>query len=161
MGAALPYVEPSAVSERPDKSEDIVITMAPSDPPRQLRFLVVDDTEDMRDVLVRMIERAGHLAVEAADGVEATLALSENRFDVMLLDLSMPRMSGEDVVRWLHAHPDRADGMRTAIVTAWAGERRGTLQELGVTTVLAKPFRRQQLIDLIAEVSADHDGDAT
>jgi CheY-like chemotaxis protein len=161
MGAALRYVEPSAVSERPDKSEDIVITMAPSDPPRQLRFLVVDDTEDMRDVLVRMIERAGHLAVEAADGVEATLALSENRFDVMLLDLSMPRMSGEDVVRWLHAHPDRADGMRTVIVTAWGGERRGTLQELGVTTVLAKPFRRQQLIDLIAEVSADHDGDAT
>jgi CheY-like chemotaxis protein len=122
---------------------------------RQLRFLVVDDTEDMRDVLVRMVERAGHLAVQAADGVEATLALSEDRFDVMLLDLSMPRMSGEDVVRWLHSHPDRADGMRTVIVTAWAGERRGTLQELGVTTVLTKPFRRQQLIDLIADVTTD------
>lgn len=129
---------------------------------RQLRFLVVDDTEDMRDVLVRMVERAGHLAVEAVDGVEATLALSEGRFDVMLLDLSMPRMSGEDVVRWLHAHPDRADGMRTVIVTAWAGDRRGTLQELGVTNVLAKPFRRQDLIDLIAEISAgDHHRDST
>jgi CheY-like chemotaxis protein len=123
---------------------------------RQLRFLVVDDTEDIRDVMVRMVERAGHLAVQAADGVEATLALSEDRFDVMLLDLSMPRMSGEDVVRWLHAHPDRADGMRTVIVTAWAGDRRGTLQELGITTVLAKPFRRQHLIDLIADISAEN-----
>jgi CheY-like chemotaxis protein len=138
-----------------------VTTMAPSDPPRQLRFLVVDDTEDMRDVLVRMVERAGHLAVEATDGVEATLALSEDRFDVMLLDLSMPRMSGEDVVRWLHAHPDRAHGMRTVIVTAWASERRGTLQELGVTTVLTKPFRRQQLIDLIADVMTDDHHDSS
>lgn len=119
---------------------------------RQLRFLVVDDTEDMRDVLVRMVERAGHVAVEAGDGVEATLALSTDRYDVMLLDLSMPRMSGEDVVRWLQAHPDRADGMQTVVVSAWAGEKRGTLQELGITTVLAKPFRLKDLTDLIAEI---------
>jgi CheY-like chemotaxis protein len=122
---------------------------------RQLRFLVVDDTEDMRDLMVRMVERAGHVAVEAGDGIEATLALSTDRYDVMLLDLSMPRMSGEDVVRWLHAHPDRADGMRTVVVSAWAGDRRGTLQELGVTTVLTKPFRMQNLTDLIAEIVAE------
>ena len=66
----------------------------------------------------------------------------------------MPRMSGEDVVRWLDANPDRADGLRTVVVTAWAGERRGTLQELGITTVLAKPFRMQHLADLIADVTA-------
>jgi CheY-like chemotaxis protein len=122
---------------------------------RQLRFLVVDDTEDMRDVMVRMVERAGHVVVEASDGVEATLALSTDRYDVMLLDLSMPRMNGEDVVRWLHAHPERADGMRTVVVSAWAGDRRGTLQELGVTTVLTKPFRLQNLTDLIAEIVAE------
>ena len=126
---------------------------------RQLRFLVVDDTEDMRDVMVRMVERAGHVAVEAGDGVEATLALSTDRYDVMLLDLSMPRMSGEDVVRWLQAHPDRADGMRTVVVTAWAGDRRGTLQELGITTVFAKPFRLRNLTDLIAEVIAEDSTD--
>lgn len=121
---------------------------------RQLRFLIVDDTEDMRDLMVRMVERAGHVAEVAADGVEATVALSAHRYDVMLLDLSMPRMSGEDVVRWLDANPDRADGLRTVVVTAWAGERRGTLQELGITTVLAKPFRMQHLADLIADVTA-------
>ena len=121
---------------------------------RQLRFLIVDDTEDMRDLMVRLVERAGHVADVAADGVEATVALSPHRYDVMLLDLSMPRMSGEDVVRWLNAHPDRADGMRVVVVSAWAGDRRGTLQELGVTTVLTKPFRLQQLTELIAEITA-------
>jgi len=122
---------------------------------RQLRFLVVDDTEDMRDVMVRMVERAGHVAEVAADGVEATVALSAHRYDVMLLDLLMPRMSGEDVVRWLGEHPDRAEGMRIVVVTAWGGERRGNLQELGITTVLAKPFRMQQMTDLIAEITAE------
>lgn len=119
---------------------------------RKLRFLVVDDTEDMRELMVRLVERAGHVAEVAADGIEATEALSENRYDVMLLDLSMPRMNGEDVVRWLNAHPGRAEGMRTVIVSAWAGERRANLQYLGITSVLAKPFRRQDLADLIAEI---------
>ena len=122
---------------------------------RQLRFLIVDDTEDMRDVMARMVERAGHVADRAADGVEATVALAAHRYDVMLLDLMMPRMSGEDVVRWLHAHPDRAEGLRVVVVTAWGGDRRGTLQELGVKTVLAKPFRLHQMIDLIAEITAE------
>ncbi len=71
--------------------------------------------------MARMVVRAGHVAEEAADGVEATEALAAHRYDVMLLDLSMPRMSGEDVVRWLHANPDRAEGMRTVVVTAWGG----------------------------------------
>lgn len=122
---------------------------------KQLRFLVVDDTADMRDVMTLMIERAGHTVDEAADGVEATVALSSQRYDVMLLDLSMPRMDGEDVVRWLRAHPDRAQGLRVVVVTAWAADRRGVLQELGIARVLAKPFRLQQMIDLIADISAE------
>lgn len=122
---------------------------------RRLRFLIVDDTDELRELMVRILERAGHVAEEATDGVEATLALSSRQYDVMLLDLSMPRMSGQDVVRWVHAHPDLAAGMRTVVVTAWGGENRGTLQELGITDVLAKPFRLQQLMDLIAEITAE------
>lgn len=120
----------------------------------QLRFLIVDDTDEMRAVMTRMVERAGHMADEAVDGVDATVALCNQHYDLMLLDLSMPRMSGEDVVRWLRAHPDRAPGLRVVVVSAWAGERRGVLQELGIDDVLTKPFRMQQLLDLIAETSA-------
>jgi CheY-like chemotaxis protein len=127
---------------------------------RGLRFLIVDDTDELRELMARMVERAGHAVEEAADGVEATVALASRRYDVMLLDLSMPRMSGQDVVRWLHAHPDRAVGMRTVIVTAWGGENRGTLQELGITDLLAKPFRLRQLMDLIADVTADLEAEA-
>ena len=114
-----------------------------------LRFLVVDDTEDIRDLMSRMVVRLGHLADQAADGVEAVEALRQNSYDIMLLDLTMPRMSGEEVVRWLRENPDRGEGLDVVVVSAWAGEQRAVLQELGVTSVLPKPLRGQQLRDLI------------
>ena len=116
-----------------------------------LRFLVVDDTEDIRDLMSRMVVRLGHLADQAADGVEAVEALARQDYDIMLLDLTMPRMSGEDVVRWLRENPDRGVGLDVVIVSAWAGEQRAVLQELGVTKVLQKPLRGQLLRDLIEE----------
>jgi CheY-like chemotaxis protein len=116
-----------------------------------LQFLVVDDNEDIRDVFCRLVERAGHLTSTASDGVEALEALQRESFDVMLLDLSMPRMNGVEVVRWLRDNPSVAPGMRVVVVSAWTGEHRGVLQELGVDTVMQKPLRIQQLTDLIAE----------
>lgn len=125
-----------------------------STPEEPLRFLVVDDAADIRDLYARMVVSEGHLADGASDGVEAVAALEVRSYDFMLLDLSMPRMDGADVVRWLNAHPDRREGLRIIVVSAWAGEQRATLQELGVPTVVQKPLRRQQLRDLIAETSS-------
>ena len=127
--------------------------MTPAD--HQLRFLVVDDNEDIRDVFCRLIERAGHLASTAGDGVEAVETLQGESFDVMLLDLTMPRMNGVDVVRWLREHPDVAPAMRIVVISAWAGEHRAVLQELGIVTVMQKPLRIQQLTDLIGETLHD------
>ncbi len=119
---------------------------------RAWRFLVVDDQEDIRDIMVRMLTRLGHHADEAADGQYAVEALAAQPYDVMLLDLSMPRMGGEEVVRWLRAHPQTAPDLRVVVVSAWAGDKRPALQELGVDAVLPKPFRKQQLVDLIEDL---------
>ncbi|WP_300047498.1 response regulator [Nocardioides sp. P5_E3] len=122
---------------------------------RQLRFLVVDDNEDIRDVFCRLVERAGHVASTAYDGQDAVDTLERERFDVMLLDLTMPRMTGVEVVRWLRDRPDVAPALRIVVISAWAGENRAVLQELGITTVMQKPLRIQQLTDLIAETLRD------
>ena len=122
---------------------------------RELRFLVVDDNEDIRDVFCRLIERAGHASSTAADGQEAVDLLQRESFDVMLLDLTMPRMNGVEVVRWIKAHPDVAPAMRVVVISAWAGEHRAVLQELGIENVMQKPLRIQQLTDLISETLLD------
>jgi CheY-like chemotaxis protein len=122
---------------------------------RELRFLVVDDNEDIRDVFCRLVERAGHLAATAVDGQDAVEILERESFDVMLLDLTMPRMDGVDVVRWLRSRPDVAPAMRVVVISAWAGEHRAVLQELGIESVMQKPLRIQQLTDLIEETLRD------
>ncbi len=115
------------------------------------RFLVVDDDEDMRDLLGEMVEQLGHTADKACDGVEAVEALAAETYDFMLLDLTMPRMSGEDVLRWMSDHRDWVVGLRVVVVSGRSGSHQLNAQELGVQAVLPKPFRKQQLRDLVGE----------
>lgn len=114
-----------------------------------LRVLVVDDDEDIRDVLVVMVTRFGHLADRACDGVEAVEALAERTYDVVLLDLMMPRMTGDDVLRWLQEHPERGEGLRVVVATGSAEEHRARLEALGAHAVAPKPLGLQQLQDLL------------
>jgi len=115
-----------------------------------LRFLVVDDDDDMRDLLSEMVEQFGHTADKACDGVEAVEALGAETYDFMLLDLTMPRMSGEDVLRWVSEHPEWVVGLRVVVVSGRSGAHQLNAEELGVQAVLPKPFRAQQLRDLVA-----------
>ena len=114
-----------------------------------LRFLVVDDDADVQDVLATFVERLGHTAHRASDGVEAVGALALQTYDFMLLDLTMPRMSGEDVLRWLRAHPRWARGLRVIVVSARA--RTSLLHPDGVAAdaLLAKPLRFEQLREVV------------
>lgn len=125
----------------------------PARAPEPLRVLVVDDSEDIRVLMVRMVTKLGHTVDEAEDGLKAVEALAADRYDLMLLDLSMPNMTGEEVVRWVRAHPETGEGLQIVVISAWAGDMRPVLNELGVTRVLPKPFRQRQLADLITEIT--------
>lgn len=114
-----------------------------------LRVLVADDFDVVRDLMRRMLEKLGHVVEEAADGQEAVAAIAEGRYDLLLLDLMMPRMSGIDVVRWLNARPEHLVGLTIAVVSASSHDERPILNELGVTLFLPKPIRRQELTDLV------------
>ena len=124
----------------------------PARAPETLRVLVVDDSEDIRVLMVRMVTKLGHTVDEAEDGLKAVEALAAERYDLMLLDLSMPNMTGEEVVRWVRDHPEHGESLEIVVISAWAGDMRPVLNELGVTRVLPKPFRQRQLTDLIIEI---------
>ena len=65
-------------------------------------LVVVDDDAELCEVLRLDLEASGFEVVEAADGLEALARMAERRPDVVLLDLMMPRMSGEALLdRWI------------------------------------------------------------
>ncbi len=62
-------------------------------------ILVVDDNEMNRDMLTRRLSRCGFTVIAAADGQEALDKIAEHSFDVIVLDITMPRVDGMEVLR--------------------------------------------------------------
>lgn len=110
--------------------------------------LVVDDEPMVRDVLARQMKHAG-LHAETADGAERALAMLRDGavadLALILLDLSMPGLSGEQALPLLQA---AAPG--TPII-ALSGHVPDSLQLPGVATVLQKPIGQRELVDAVRQ----------
>ncbi|WP_338865239.1 response regulator [Myxococcus stipitatus] len=106
------------------------------------RVLVVDDDADWREFLRLSLEDLGYEACEAADGLEALESLRRGeRFEVMLLDLNMPGMSGLEVVE----HLPRGSQTRVVFLTSAAAQDVGQALMSGPHYYLPKGASRDQL----------------
>jgi len=91
---------------------NLVRQQAPNDVGRIVsgcRILVVDDQESNRDLLVRRLTRDAHIVTTAANGEEALRLVEEQTFDLILLDLIMPGISGYEVLVRLKSDPRHRD----------------------------------------------------
>jgi putative two-component system response regulator len=82
-----------------------VIESTSSQVQRRSRILVADDTESIRSLFQKLLLADGHDVVSAADGAAALDAVRQHRPDVVLLDVTMPRVDGLEVCRRLKADP--------------------------------------------------------
>ncbi|MDY6942140.1 MAG: Hpt domain-containing protein [Pseudomonadota bacterium] len=116
---------------------------------RQIKVLVVDDSITVRRVTTRLLEKHGMVALTARDGVDALALLQENRPDVMLVDIEMPRMDGFELVT--HIRNDReTHGIPVVMITSRVGEKhRARAVKIGVNDYLGKPYQEQELLDAI------------
>jgi len=115
------------------------------------RLLVIEDDAPTRDALTEALTAAGFEVQAAQHGAEA-LALLEGGFtpDALLMDLSMPVMSGPELHRALQARPEWA-AIPVVIVTANAHDA----APLAVEAVLSKPFDMGQLLGLVRRLTAE------
>lgn len=119
-----------------------------------MNVLVVDDGEDMRRLMTRIIQRAGHEVVTAADGQCALDALTGRRFDVVVTDMRMPGLSGADVIQAIRS---MGGALRLVAMSGGACDHDLSLdhaQALGADAVLAKPFSKLELLASIGAPSA-------
>jgi putative two-component system response regulator len=102
------------------------------------RILIVDDEEPIRRSLVRLLDRAGYQCAAAADAAEARRLLSNESFDLMLCDVTMPGESGFSLLASAHeSHPDLAAIMVTAIDSPHSAD---PASRHGAYGYIVKPF---------------------
>ena len=109
-------------------------------------MLVIDDEALVRDVLARMVEDLGYAAMTAADGPSGLRLVDEGPVDAVLVDLTMPLMSGADVVAALRRkRPD----LPVVVCSGYDRDGRGPVQ---ADAYLPKPFRIDALERTLAKL---------
>lgn len=114
------------------------------------RILVVDDESDTVELIRFTLETAGHEVKHALDGAAAIEMISNDNFDVVLLDIMMPDLSGFDVLQQLRAK--KIETPPVIFLTARKhAEDRDTGRDLGAAYYLTKPAKRGELLDAIEQ----------
>lgn len=116
-----------------------------------LRILITDDNQANRDLLRRILRHHGAHTSEAKDGPETLQRLGEENWDVLLLDIHMPGMSGIDVTRELREGNSPNRQIPIIAVTANAlPEMRDWALSHGMNAYLIKPYAEEDLLETLA-----------
>jgi CheY-like chemotaxis protein len=109
--------------------------------------LAIDDQTVILELITAMCQSQNYRVRTATSGEAGLRLAAEEAFDIVLVDLAMPGMSGLEVSRRLHeVHPD----LPVILVTGWEVEIDSSqLAQAGISQVLRKPFRIEQLTELI------------
>lgn len=117
------------------------------------RALVVDDDPAIRRLMQKLLEREKFAVTCAKDGSEAIELLRDGSFEVVFLDLMMPRVSGHEVIEWIRQ--DRPAFInRIIVVTAQRENELRDAQGQGIYAVVHKPFDISDVIRLAHQCSA-------
>ena len=141
-GAARPSFEPNTTEVAAVRHSPLV--------------LVVDDSLTVRRVTQRLLVREGYRVTLAKDGLDAIEKLAEEKPDMVLTDIEMPRMDGFDLVRNLRADANLRDLPVIMITSRIAQKHRDHAAALGVDHYLGKPYAEEDLLSLVARYTAPH-----
>jgi two-component system chemotaxis response regulator CheY len=122
---------------------------------------VVDDSAVMRQMVVRTLRMSGlplGTVFEAGNGEEGLFVLQDQWVDLLLLDINMPVMNGEEMLRRLRATPETASLPVIVVSTEGSETRLAALHELGAA-VVRKPFAPETLRDTIIRVTGVTDAE--
>jgi two-component system, OmpR family, response regulator RegX3 len=107
------------------------------------RILLVEDEKAIRDAVAAYLERENYWVTAVADGQEALVEFTKRHFDLVILDLMLPRVSGERVCRAIR---DASDTPIIMLTAKGEVEDRIIGLELGADDYLIKPFSPRELV---------------
>lgn len=111
------------------------------------RILVIEDNADSREIFRTVLERAKFEVLEAVDGEDALSKIEIGEFSVILVDLSLPKISGWDLIgRIKKKHP--LTPLVAVTAHAMTGDREKAITA-GCDDYISKPFKPSQLVEKI------------
>jgi len=123
--------------------------------------LVVDDSAVMRQMVVRTLKMSGlplGTVLEAANGEEGLFVLQDQWVDLLLLDINMPVMNGEEMLRRIRSTPETQALPVIVVSTEGSETRLAALHALGCE-IVRKPFAPETLRDTIIRVTGVTDAE--
>src|ERR1700739_2422667 len=115
-------------------------------------ILVVDDDQELSDGLRAVLERQGYRVIQARDGQQGKQVVYQQRPDLVILDMMMPRMGGFPVLEHFRG---KTDAPPIIMITANEGSRHKAYAEyLGVIDYIRKPFAMEELLESVSKALA-------
>ena len=118
--------------------------------PQKTSLLVVDDDKNIRRLLARIAEREGFEVFTARDGVEALEMFARRGYDIAIVDLMMPRLSGYELVQKISALNPRPI---VIVATALTNGDVASLDDSMVRRVIRKPFDVTAVAEALVETA--------
>jgi CheY-like chemotaxis protein len=117
-----------------------------------VKVLVIDDDEGILLLVKTTLKRAHYEVLTARNGYEGVQLAQDHRPNVIILDDAMPVLSGREVCAELRNRPETSE--IPIVISSASLETRNPryAQSLGADALLAKPFRPQDMIDLISQL---------
>ena len=111
---------------------------------RRAHILFVDDDPEVRKMVVDMLEDEGYRVEQAEDGIDALIPLGRNKYDLILLDISMPKMDGYQLLEKI-----KEENIDTPVIFLTAKDKeedeiKGL--KLGAVAYIRKPFSKELLL---------------
>ncbi len=121
-----------------------------------MKILLIDDNEDLLELCETFLNSAGHEYTGINNGREGLQAIRDKKFDLLLLDLSMPNFSGMDVIDAL-VKEGIMNKQKVAILTAMSPTKEEIDQflEKGAHSVLKKPYDPDALAKFVSKLGSE------
>ncbi len=148
LRSAAAQVELGGPVDAPDPLQD-----QPSDTAMKKRILTIDDSKTMREMLMVTLADAGFDVIQGVDGQDGLNALGDDRVDVVITDINMPKMDGYEVIRQLRRNPVHKATPILVLTTESDAEKRNLARTAGATGWMVKPFDPEQLVATVRKVS--------
>ena len=117
---------------------------------RAHRILVVDDSKDAANSMAMLLRLSGHYVQVAFDGASALSLANEQKPEIILLDLGLPRMDGYSVIQVLRERPATSDALVIAVTGYGQTSDRDHTTEAGFDLHLVKPVDAKQLMAFLS-----------